>query len=153
MGFFRRKKEPTYDIKSYDVPLSTIVRWFLIDIGYGEDRIDDLIGLNPISEEGLTKEFEDSDGRLSSLKPIIPFIETMSEIAANSLSTIAMKAADEFGESLEANEESAELLTSLYYSIAMSSIIGSFSIAAELGIIDITAIAAENKDMEDLFYE
>jgi hypothetical protein len=153
VSWFRKKKKPEYEVQMHNVPLTTMVRWFLIDIGYGEDRIDELIGLTPISEEGLTKELEDSDKRLESLEAIIPFIETMAEIASNSLSTIAVSVADELGEPLQTSEESIEILNGLYYSISMSSIIGAFSIAAALGIIDITAIAAENKDMEDLFYE
>jgi hypothetical protein len=153
MGFFRRNKKPEYEIQHHDVPLSTMVRWFVHDIGYGEDRIDSLIGLSPISAEGVTKELEDSDNRLLVLRSITPFIETMAEIASNTLSTIAVKAADEQGQALTTDDDSIELLNTLYYSIAMSSIIGAFSIASALGIIEITAIASENKDIEGLFYE
>jgi hypothetical protein len=153
MGFFRRNKKSNYEVYSQDVPLSTMVRWFLNDIGYGEDNIDSLIGLSPISPEGADKELDDSKRRLILLEPIIPFIETIAEISSNILSTIAVKVADEHGESLETSDESLELLNSLYYSISLSSIIGAFSIASTLGIIDITAIASENKDMEGYYYE
>jgi hypothetical protein len=152
VSWFRKNKKPEYEVETHDVPLSTMVRWFLHDIGYGEDQVDDLIGLSPISEEGIDKEIEDSNRRLSSLYTITPYIETMAEIASNVLSTIAIKSAEEHGDSLD-GEKDAELLTKLYYSIALSSIIGAFSIASSLGIIDVSAIAAENKDIGDMFYE
>jgi len=152
VSWFRKNKKPEYEIDTHDIPLTTMVRWFLHDIGYGEDQIDDLIGLSPISDEGLDKEIEDSAKRLSSLFTITPYIETVAEIAANVLSTIAIKSAEEHGDSLD-NEKDAELLTKLYYSISLSSIIGAFSIASSLGIIDVSAVAAENKDIGDMFYE
>lgn len=152
MSWFRKNKQPKYEVETHDVPLSTMVRWFLHDIGYGEEQVDDLIGLSPISKEGITKEMEDSNRRLSSLYTITPYIETISEIAANVLSTIAVKSAEEHGDSLD-SEKDAELLNKLYYSISLSSIIGAFSIASSLGIINVSAIAAENKDIGDMFYE
>jgi hypothetical protein len=152
VSWFRKNKKPEYEVETHDIPLSTMVRWFLHDVGYGEDQIDDLIGLSPISEEGIHKEIEDSNARLNSLFTITPYIETMAEISANVLSTIAFKNAEEHGDSLD-GEKDAELLTKLYYSIALSSIIGAFSIASSLGIINLSAVAAENKDIGDMFYE
>lgn len=152
MSWFRKNKKPEYEINTQDVPLTTMVRWLLHDIGYGEDQIDDLIGLSPISEEGIDKEIEDSNMRLRSLLPITPYIETIAEIASNVLSTIALKTAEEYGDALDSDQD-AELLNKLYYSISLSSIIGAFSIASALGIIEVSAIAAENKDIGDMFYE
>jgi hypothetical protein len=152
VSWFRKNKQPKYEVETHDVPLSTMVRWFLHDIGYGEEQVDDLIGLSPISKEGIDKEMEDSNRRLSSLYTITPYIETISEIAANVLSTIAIKSAEEHGDSLDSKKD-AELLNKLYYSISLSSIIGAFSIASSLGIINVSAIAAENKDIGDMFYE
>jgi hypothetical protein len=152
VSWFRKNKKPEYEINTQDVPLTTMVRWLLHDIGYGEDQIDDLIGLSPISEEGIDKEIEDSNMRLRSLLPITPYIETIAEIASNVLSTIALKTAEEYGDALDSDQD-AELLNKLYYSISLSSIIGAFSIASALGIIEVSAIAAENKDIGDMFYE
>ena len=152
MSWFRKNKKPEYEVETHDVPLSTMVRWFLHDIGYGEDQIDDLIGLSPISDEGIDKEIDDSNKRLSSLYTITPYIETIAEIAANVLSTIAIKNAEDLGESLNSDHD-AELLNKLYYSVSLSSIIGAFSIASSLGIIDVSAVAAENRDIGGLFYE
>ena len=50
MSWFRRKKEPEVTIYTSEVPVSTMVRWFIHDVGYGEDGVDDLIGLQPVSE-------------------------------------------------------------------------------------------------------
>ena len=59
MSWFRRNKEPEYEVFTSEVPVSTMVRWFIHDIGYGDDVISDFIGLSPISEEGITKEEQD----------------------------------------------------------------------------------------------
>lgn len=154
MSWFRRKKEPEYNVYTSEVPVSTMVRWFIHDIGYGDDGIDELIGLSPVSEEGLTKEEEDSDERLDTLQPLVPYIDSMSDIAANVLSTIAILGTDDNdlpeGEDLD---EVAEVLGGLYKSVALSSIIGAFSIAEALGLITINALTSELEDMKGVFDE
>lgn len=154
IGWFRRKREPEYNVYTNDVPVTTMVRWFIHDIGYGEDGIDDLIGLAPVSEEGLTKEIQDSDERLDALDPLVPYIDSMSDIAAKVLSTIAVLSADEDDHPIDEDlEEVAEILGQLYKSVALSSIIGAFSVAEALGLITINALTSELQDMKGVFDE
>lgn len=154
ISWFRRKKEPKYEIYTNDVPVTTMVRWFIHDVGYGEDGIDDLIGLAPVSEEGLTKEIQDSEERLDSLQPLVSYIDSMSDIAANVLSTIAVLSADEDDSPIEEDlEEVAEIIGTLYKSVALSSIIGAFSVAQALGLITINALTSDLQDMKGIFDE
>jgi hypothetical protein len=155
MVWFWRKKEPEVTIYTNEVPVSTMVRWFIHDVGYGEDGVDDLIGLPPVSEEGLTKEIQDSDERLEELAPLISYIESMSGIAGNVLSTIAvLSSVDEEDTAVDEElEEVLELISELYKSVAFSSILGAFSIAEALGLISINAITSEVEDMKGLFDE
>jgi hypothetical protein len=155
MVWFWRKKEPEVTIYTNEVPVSTMVRWFIHDVGYGEDGVDDLIGLPPVSEEGLTKEIQDSDERLEELSPLISYIESMSGIAGNVLSTIAvLSSVDEEDTAVDEElEEVLELIGELYKSVAFSSILGAFSIAEALGLISINAITSEVEDMKGLFDE
>ena len=154
MGWFKRKKEPEYNVYTSEVPVTTMVRWFIHDIGYGDDGIDELIGLSPVSEEGLTKEEEDSDERLDNLQPLVPYIDSMSDIAANVLSTIALIGTEEFDIPEEEDlEEVAEILGGLYKSVALSSIIGAFSVAEALGLITINALTSDLEEMKGVFDE
>jgi len=145
MGWFkRRKQEPEFEIFTSEVPVTTMVRWFIHDIGHGEDKVDDLIGLSPISEEGYSKEVQDSDSRLLELQPLVPFIDSMSDIAANVLSSIAVYSAtkDDITEE-EDLEEMAEIIGNLYKSVSLSTLIGAFSTASALGLIQITALTSD----------
>lgn len=153
MSWFRRKKEPEVTIYTSEVPVSTMVRWFIHDVGYGEDGVDDLIGLQPVSEEGLTKEIQDSDERLITLGPILSYIDSMSGIAGNVLSTIAvLSSADEDDTEVDEElEEVLEIIGALYKSVAFSSILGAFSIAEALGLISINAITSDLEDMKGVF--
>lgn len=155
MSWFRRKKEQEVTIYTSEVPVSTMVRWFIHDVGYGEDGVDDLIGLPPVSDEGLTKEIQDSEERLEELGPLISYIESMSGIAGNVLSTIAvLSSVDEEDTAVDEElEEVLELISELYKSVAFSSILGAFSIAEALGLISINAITSEVEDMKGLFDE
>lgn len=134
-----------------EVPVSTMVRWFVYDIGYGKDGVDTLLGLAPMSEEGMDKEAEDSKSRVNSLYPILSFLDLMSDAAANIFSTIAMGMEQDIPE--DEREEMEEVLGNLYKSVALSALLGSFSVANALGLIDITAFSSNLEDMEDNYDE
>jgi hypothetical protein len=147
-----------YVAYSNDIPMSTIARWFIHDIGYGEDGLDELIGLTPISKEGITKETEDSEIRLSNLEPLAPFIDSISDIAASVLATIAVKSsAESMGSADDDDEvepdEAAEFMANLYKSIALSSIIGALSTGISLGLIEVNAVSSGLVDMEGFIDE
>lgn len=150
MGWFRRRrKEPEYEVFTNEIPVTTMVRWFIHDIGHGDDKVDDLIGLPPISDEGNSKEAQDSDSRLMELQPLVPFIDSMSDIAANVLSSIAVYSVDEDEVPEHENlDEIAEILGNLYKSISLSTLIGAFSTASALGLIQITALTSDLQPME-----
>jgi len=51
-----------YVVRRVDIPVSTIVRWYMYDTSlYDENDLAELIGLNRVSQEGHVKEQEDSD--------------------------------------------------------------------------------------------
>jgi len=70
MSFFDRfkKKDNNYEIFTRDIPLSTILRWYIYDTELGEPNdVVEVMGLNRASEEGDEKEREDSDLRLDNI--------------------------------------------------------------------------------------
>jgi hypothetical protein len=150
MGWFRRRrKETEFEVFTSEVPVTTMVRWFIHDIGHGDDKVDDLIGLPPISDEGNSKEAQDSDSRLTELQPLVSFIDSMSDIAANVLSSIAVYSVDEDDIPEDENlEEIADILGNLYKSISLSTLIGAFATASALGLIQITALTSDLQTME-----
>ena len=78
----------------------------------------------------------------------------MSDIAANVLSTIALIGTEEFDIPEEEDlEEVAEILGGLYKSVALSSIIGAFSVAEALGLITINALTSDLEEMKGVFDE
>lgn len=150
MKWFRRhKEEPEYGIFTSQVPMTTMTRWFVYDIGYNDSGIEDILGLSPVSDEGSDKELEDSEDRLDAIGPLIPFMSAMADISSTVLSVIAMELLDESElADDESIEEIATTLKGLYKSVALSSIIGSLSIATSLGLIDVAAISGELKDVD-----
>lgn len=142
--FSRRKRKDEYEVFTSEVPITTMVRWFIHDVGYGDDKIDTFIGLPPVSEEGNSKEAQDSTERLADLEPLVSFIDSMSDIAANVLAAVAVHSADE--EDLpdgEGIDEMAEMLGVIYKSVSLATLIGAFSTASALGLIQVTALTSD----------
>lgn len=154
MGLFKRRKkeeDDEYDIFTSEIPVSTMVRWFIYDIGYGDTKVDEELGLAPMSEEGEGKEEQDSKKRLEELYPLIPYMDFMSDACANVFTIVASNMDKELTE--EEREEMEDILGNLYKSVALSAIVGAFSVANSLGLIDITAFSAKLKDMGDMLDE
>lgn len=145
INWFRRRKKEEEDvfenIYSNEVPLTTLVRWFIYDTGHQEDGVDELIGLAPISEEGIEKESQDSTKRIEEINSLVPFIDFISDASSTVFSTIGANLAE--GVTDEEREEMEDVLANLYKSIAIHSVIGAFSIANALGLIHITAYSSE----------
>lgn len=156
--WFKNRREDDDDDYEYEtevfvseVPVTTMLRWFIYDIGYGKEKIDELMGLTPMSEEGEDKEEQDSKKRIRAIQPLVPFMDLMSDASANIFSTVAMTIEESIPE--EEREEMEELLGNLYKSIALSSIVGTLSVANALGLIDVTAFSSKLQDMGDMYDE
>lgn len=149
MKWFKRKKEPEYEIVSKDVPLTHLMRWFLYDTGLIDpNEIATRLNLTPVSDEGNVKEEEDSDYRMDAIADLIPFIEIMAEITADAITAIQVK---DIEESLEddASQVTHEMtiMRQMYKVVALSSLVSSFSAAVELGILSKDSV--ENMRLED----
>jgi hypothetical protein len=155
--WFRKKfNSDKYEIVSSDVPFSTITRWYLYDTDLvkNKNEIAEMLGLTPISEEGENKEQEDSDNRIKQMAPLMPYLEAMSELSANAISSMHIK--ELLSKVPEDKQEQAleelESMGTVYKAIALSTLIGSFSIALNLGMISHDTFDTrfmELGDMED----
>jgi len=141
-----------YVVRRVDIPVSTIVRWYMYDTSlYDENDLAELIGLNRVSQEGHVKEQEDSDNRLLAIEQYMPFLEQMAEISANILTTIQLKEIDDSEElSALADGMTTEIMHSLFKAVALSTLIGTFSVGTNLQIINPTSVPTGFINMEDI---
>jgi len=141
-----------YVVHRVDIPVSTIVRWYMYDTSlYDENDLAELIGLTRVSQEGHVKEQEDSDNRLLEIQQYVPFLEQMAEISANILTTIQLKEIDDSEElSALANGMPTEIMHSLFKAVALSTLIGTFSVGTHLQIINPTSAPTGFINMEDI---
>ena len=157
IGWFKKKLDSDkYEHTTSDIPLTTIARWYLYDIDLTKDinKLAESIGLSPVSEEGDTKEREDSKARTDAIGPLMPFLDTMSEFSALAISSMHMKEMlEEFPEERSDEiEERAEAMFTIYKAIALSTLIGTFSSAIHLNIINTDTVDSSvyfKGDLED----
>lgn len=131
-------REHEYEVHKAEIPMSTIVRWYLYDTElYNPIQLAEMIGLSSISEEGDNKEHEDSESRLNDINDYLPFLMEMAEISANVLTTIQLKEIAESNYLSELAEDMPpEIMQSLFKAVALSTLVGTFSIANRLNIIN-----------------
>jgi len=147
--WFKRlfNKEPEYEIVSNEVPMSTLLRWYLYDTRLAEpNTLVEELGLNKVSEEGEDKEKEDSDNRLANIATMFPFMDTIADFSVNTMLAMQITKAEEHDE--EVSEEDLETSGIIYKAIAMSTLIGFLSIATHLDIIHPTLLNSGELDME-----
>lgn len=154
MSWFNKffgNREDDYEIVSSNVPMTTLLRWYLYDTAIS-DNINSLaeqLGLNRVSEEGDTKEHEDSKTRVERVMPLFPFLEMVSNFSADALSQLHSKEMKDHDPERAAEiEEDYDSMYAVYKAVALSTLIGGFSIALDLGMIHTNAVNSEFIDME-----
>lgn len=138
--FWNKETEPEelYDIKTTEVPTSTLFRWFLYDTGMDNpNKFAEAAGFTPISDEGEELELEDSVERLRRVVPLRSFIHLMSNITGDVLAESMMGSMTKAGLLDETNDlgDEKEALTDICMGIALSTLVPAFSAALELGLI------------------
>lgn len=147
--FKKKRQEPEFEIVSKDIPLTNLMRWFLYDTGLVEPNdIVHKLNLTPVSEEGNSKEEEDSDVRLGAIAELLPFLNIMADIAADVITNIQIKDIEEHeGEDAKQILHEMTTMRQMYKVVALSAVIGAFASAAELGMISNDSV--ENMRLED----
>jgi len=146
--------QPEFETVSQDVPLSTLMRWYIYDTGAdSENEIAEVLGLTPVSEEGNNKERQDSEDRLGEVLDLMPYLDFISSVAADAVAGMQMKEMKKAGLiTTDADiEDDMSTMASVYKAIAISSLVGGFSIALRLGLVTNNAIASDIalKNMEE----
>jgi hypothetical protein len=145
MRKFWKKKEPVSGQFPVDIPMAVIARWYFYDAGLEDpNKLSTLIGMLPVSVEGDEKEEEDSDQRLLKVMPLMPFIETITEINARSIAALQFDHYITNGQ-LEADDLSVERthIEELYRQVSHSALLSAFASGLELGIISTDTIEGD----------
>jgi hypothetical protein len=138
----KRRKKETYIT---EIPMSTLARWYFYDAGLDDPKkMAALVGMMPDSVEGSEMEEEASDQRMERIVPLMPFLETISEINARSIATLQF---DHFikenNVDLEQIEHEKDHIEDMYRQVGYSALLAAFSGALELGIIDTDTIKGD----------
>lgn len=139
MRWFRKKPKPLdFEIIRRDIPLSQLARWYMYDTELADPaELAEILGMNPDSEEGMDKEREDSDIRMSRIEYLMPFLHTMSEIAADTITGIQInEILNKNPDAKEEIERESDTMRTMYKVIALAAMMGAFSSAAELSLIE-----------------
>ena len=125
--------------------MTTLARWYFYDAGLDDpNKMASLVGMMPDSSEGSQMEEEASDQRIERVLPLIPYLETISEINARSIANLQF---DHYTEShqLEADQFSEEKdhVEDLYRQVSYSALLAAFASALELGIISTDTIKGD----------
>lgn len=137
----KRKKETFIQ----EVPMSTLARWYFYDAGLDDpNKMAMSVGMMPDSVEGSEMEEEASDQRMERIIPLIPFLETISEINARSIATLQF---DYFMENNHMDPEQLEHekghIEDMYRQVGYSALLAAFAGALELGIIDTDTVKGD----------
>ena len=152
--FGKNEDEFNFDFFPNEFPSSTLLRWFIYDVGVGdENALAEFLGLNRVSDEGNTKEQEDSDNRLVEIKELFPYIDYISTISSDVITAAQLKILRESPETKSPEiqqelENDLNIMREIYKSVAATTLLGSLSIGVRLGVLEQGAVALEEIDLE-----
>ena len=119
-----------------EMPMTLLNRWFLYDTGIGnENELAGAIGLTKVSDEVDAKEREDSDIRVEQISYLIPFLDHISNLTAETIAETQRIAMVEDQLPPDQVEQDLEIVKRVYKGIALSSLLSSFAIANALDFI------------------
>lgn len=133
------------EITITEIQMNTLARWYFYDAGLADpNKLSSLVGMIPVSSEGSKKEEEASDARLIRVIPLIPFLQTVSDINAKTMATL------QFDHYVSTGQVDPEQLTDekdsiedMYNQVGYSALLSAFASALELGIISTDTINGE----------
>lgn len=138
---FSRKSRDADDSAVQTLPVSTLIRWFIYDIGF--EHPNDLatkLALLPVSDEGDEKERADSTTRLVQLTTMVPFIQVMAAINAKAALELQAEVFEAVGIGFTSDSPEYESLLNFYEKISLTAILTSLSSANQLGLVDIYGV-------------
>jgi len=145
-------REPKFETLKVDIPMTTLVRWYLYDTELVEpNELAELVGLTPVSSEGDEVEKQESELRIAQVAPLFPYLESIADISASVLTALHTKELSVHDPEL--SEELAPEIQSMlqvYKAVALTTLIGAFSIGMDLDLLHVTGTTTDKIiDMEE----
>ncbi len=153
--FFKDNEDDfNFDFSEKEFPESTLLRWFIYDVGVGdENALAEYLGLTRVSEEGNAKEKEDSDNRLIEIKELFSYIDYLSTISAEVVTAAQLKVLRESKTAMSPEvqvelENDLETMREIYRSVAATTLLGAISIGVKLGVLEQGGVALDQINLE-----
>lgn len=143
---FWKKKRKLKRLEIKHLPLPVLIRQVIYDtMLMPAEKIANLMGLPPISEEVAEMEERESQKRLERFATLLPFIDSHADIAAKIAASAYMIEDEEedYGELEKLGVEDLEQLTRLFRLVALSSSVSCVSTLFNLGLIKSLAVDDE----------
>lgn len=151
MSWFDRFRPRDEGVETTQVPLTTLTRWSLYDLGLeNPNSLAEELGLTPVSQEGEEKELEDSSNRLNKINHLASYLDLVADINAQILSASHLVHLKEHGViAQDVEEEDLEELGEFFKTISISALVIAFSSAMNLGMIQSNLAYGDYVDGDD----
>lgn len=125
------------------VPYQSLVRQAIYDSIFEEnaEKIAEMLGLSPVSEDVSELEERDSQERLGRFSALMPFIDAHSDIAAKIAASAYVIQADQEGKSEFINDTNIDDLSDLFKLVSMSSAVSCISTLMNLGLLETEVVS------------
>lgn len=125
------------------VPYQSLVRQAIYDSIFEEnaEKIAEMLGLSPVSEDVSELEERDSQERLGRFSALMPFIDAHSDIAAKIAASAYVIQADQEGKSEFINDTNIDDLYDLFKLVSMSSAVSCISTLMNLGLLETEVVS------------
>lgn len=143
--FWKKNDEEDHEKVITEIPLPVLARWYFYDAGLEEpNKIASLLGMMPVSAEGEEQEEMESDARLLSVLPLIPFLETIADINARAITELQF---EHFTKAQEIDPDQLEHekvhIEEMYCQVGYSALLSAFASGLELGIISTDTVKGD----------
>ena len=137
MGIFRKRKRKL-KTKLIEVRMPTLVRQVIYDSVFEDSQgIADILGLPPVSEEVHEMEDQASHNRISKFQPLIPFIESHADIAAQvAAAAYKLEILQDSPEDAKEIEEDMDHIVGLFKIVALTSAVSCISTLIDLNLLE-----------------
>ena len=125
------------------VPYQSLVRQAIYDSIFEEnaEKIAEMLGLSPVSEDVSELEERDSQERLGRFSALMPFIDAHSDIAAKIAASAYVIQAEQEGKSEFINDTNIDDLSDLFKLVSMSSAVSCISTLMNLGLLETEVVS------------
>lgn len=147
MGIFRKRKRKI-KTKIIELRMPVLVRQVIYDSIFDDtEAIANSMGLPPISQEVAEMEQSASEERIAKFSPLLPFIESHSDIAARvAAAAYQLEMLEDHPDESPLIEEDLEHIVNLFKLVSLSSAVSCVSTLMNLDLLETSVKLEDNND-------